>query len=306
MTHTSTSNISCITQDLILGTTDGYIEIPDTIRFKSHHSSFDYLESVDISEKITCISQMNLGNGYLNLLTSNEKQIKLYSINNSKTPIPLLDIKDSHQYSINDIAQLPGTHNFLSIDYLQLKMNNVDLSSYTMINIKPESIDNLKWLFTCLCVRDSHTFLYGTSNGNTCLNDIRLSPYSQTVSKTCEKIDELYRFISDIKVEDNYLYIRNMTGVSIYDLRNSDLVKSYELLSERTKRMLYHRSDCCDRIQMCVENGKIVTGSYENKCYVINEDVSEIEIENDKMVQNCVWHEGEVVVANNNELYFYK
>lgn len=306
-THTASNSISCISKDLILGTTAGCIEIIDSIKFKSHSPSFDYLESADISEKINCISRLDLGNSYTNLLTSNEKQIKLFTIRNeTEEPSLILDMKESHQYNINDIAQLPHTHNFLSIDYLQLKMNNIELPSYTMINIKPESINELKWLLTSLCIKDTSTFLYGTSNGNTYLNDIRFSPHSQTVNKTNENVEDIYKLICDIKIDNDYFYVRNMKGVSVYDFRTFDLVKSYELISDKTKRMLYYKNDCYDRLQISVDKGRIVTGSFENKCYVIDNEVDEIVIEGGEMVQHCMWHQDSVVVAKNDELYFYK
>lgn len=306
-THTASNKISCITKDLIIGTTNGFIDIPNYLSFQSHTPSFDYLESSDILEKINCIEKIDLGNNHTNLLTSNDKQIKLFTIRqNTQEPILVLDMKDTHQYSINDISQLPGTHNFLSIDYLQLKMSNIEFPSYTMLNIKPDSIDNLKWLFTCLTVKNSNLFAYGTSNGNIFLNDLRLSPYSQTISKMSEDVDDMYKFIGNISIEKNNLYVRNMRGVSIFDLRMNDLLKSYELLNDKTKRMIYCRSDCYDRIQLSVDDGNILTGSYDNKCYIIDGTVKEVDVEGAELVQNCVWYEKYAVVGRRNVLNFYK
>lgn len=48
--------------------------------FQSHEPGFDYLKSAEIEEKINSLEWINVGNSPLQLLTTNDKTIKLWKV----------------------------------------------------------------------------------------------------------------------------------------------------------------------------------------------------------------------------------
>lgn len=61
--------------------------------FKSHKSEFDYLESTEISEKISVLENIKIGDSFLNILTGNEKTIKLWNIRDHTNLYTNTDVK---------------------------------------------------------------------------------------------------------------------------------------------------------------------------------------------------------------------
>lgn len=329
-THEFTSSISTLyrhSDTLIIGNTNGTIEsFPADLNFTSHAPAYDYLESTDISEKITCISSIELGDGRTHIITGNERSVKLWTIEKSRnqrmfdfvnelsstsvvSDLSVNKTEDSfkyrksrlmrnfgdlHLYTLHGISTVPCTHTFLTVDYLQIMLHNLEYPSLSLLNIKPGAIENLVFLITSLNTCTNNNFLYTTSNGNCILNDMRIQPRGIAVSEYSTDT-----FISNSCIEGNYCYLRTSTGVSVIDLRCMDKPVSVFKIDDQGNNGNYDKVDIrvCDR--------DILTGGYYGKIHVIGNEKLKSMIVGEGVIRNVEWEGKQVVCGVEKKLYVY-
>ena len=175
---------------------------------QSHFKEFDCLQSVDIDEKINCIEWISQPDEALMLLTSNDKTIKFWKIQNklvkkaekvnknisqkSVLKIPKMKPIDKsfcpslkrvfpnlHTYHIHSLSLCKDQITFLSSDDLGVFLWDLEnnKNSFSLVNIKPASMNELNEVITVskFSTHQDTLFGYGTSKGLLKLYDIRES-----------------------------------------------------------------------------------------------------------------------------------
>lgn len=331
-THTFTSSISTLStsnETLLIGHSDGFIEsYPTDFIFSSHSSSYDYLESAEISERITCISQIDLGDGKTSIIAGNERNIKLWSVHKkrqdsekvfefktkphthstispyclkplSSTTMPrhklVRGYGDLHLYNLHGITTIPHSHTFMTVDYLQVLFHNLVKPSFTLLNIKPDTIDSLTFLITSLNMHTAHSFIYTTSSGDVVLNDMRIQPKGMTVSKFNGS-----EFIRNAFIENHITYLRTPSGISEVDFRNTRRCVNQVPIGDQD-----YNAECYEKIGICVRNGNIVTGSNDGKLHCVRNNKVQSVALGDGIVKCVGFYGDQIVCGKERNLYIY-
>lgn len=176
---------------------------------QSHYKEFDFLQSVDIEEKINCIEWVNAANENMMILSANDKTIKLWKISNkvvkktekfpSRSGLNMQNLKmpklkaveqslyptlkrsfpSLHGYHIHSLSINPNATSFLSSDDLSVLLWDLETIkvSHGLINIKPPSISELTEVITSAVFNhfNESIFAVGTSKGILKLFDTRES-----------------------------------------------------------------------------------------------------------------------------------
>lgn len=155
--------------------------------FQSHDAEFDYLKSLEIEEKINKIKWLKSANDSLCLLSTNDKTIKLWKIqerqiklvseNNfnglnhlpssnigiESLKLPQLQLHDklisaqpkkiyanAHAYHINSISVNSDQETYLSADDLRINLWNLGIAdqSFNIVDIKPANMEELTEVIT--------------------------------------------------------------------------------------------------------------------------------------------------------------
>lgn len=174
--------------------------------FQSHEPGFDYLKSAEIEEKINSIEWINIGNAPLQLLSTNDKTIKLWKINyqrkkeiegssvslskNGVIKFPTSKVvsedyeasmrkefTNAHNYHINSLSVASDGEHFLSSDDLRVNIWNIETNktTFSIVDIKPPNIDDLNEVITHAEFHPQiqEMFLMSSSKGATHVCDIR-------------------------------------------------------------------------------------------------------------------------------------
>eukprot|EP00039_Didymoeca_costata_P018856 m.335273 g.335273 ORF g.335273 m.335273 type:complete len:442 (-) comp17557_c0_seq1:109-1434(-) len=172
--------------------------------FQSHEPEFDYLKSLEIEEKINQIKWLQRRNNAHFLLTTNDKTIKLWKIQNRRCRldtgqstvrtgqlnIPSPDtlegrtesrakrvFANAHTYHINSISINCDDETFLSADDLRINLWNMSVneSSFNIVDIKPDNMEELTEVITCAQFHPTqcNVFTYSSSKGCVKLSDMR-------------------------------------------------------------------------------------------------------------------------------------
>ncbi|KAJ6251763.1 protein phosphatase pp2a regulatory subunit b [Anaeramoeba flamelloides] len=179
--------------------------------FQSHEPSFDYIKSLEVSEKINKIQWIKRRNQSHLLLTTNDQAIKLWkiitkkirsfdNINSKKEQqnlnsennfhFPKMEVTqvekkstntkiygDAHVYNINSISLSCDDETFISSDDLRINLWNLERSdkAFNIVDIKPENIKQLSEVITCSQFHPSECseFIYSTSKGIINYADLR-------------------------------------------------------------------------------------------------------------------------------------
>lgn len=198
--------------------------------FQSHESEFDYLKSLEIEEKINQIAWCHRVGSSLMLLSTNDKTIKLWKIQEKKlksftsfnvdigryggrTPIQSLQIPsvmsgdvqtiancrkvyaNAHSYHINSISVNSDGATFLSADDLRINVWNLDNAklSFNIVDIKPPTLEDLTEVVTAADFHpfESHTFMYASSRGSIKLGDMREAALCDHRAKVFEEEEDV-------------------------------------------------------------------------------------------------------------------
>ena len=176
---------------------------------QSHHKEFDFLQSVDIEEKINCIEWINQPDENPMILSANDKTVKLWKLSQkvikrsekfpSRAGMTLGNLKmpklktieqttcpslkrtfpNLHGYHIHTVSLCANHTNFISADDLSVFLWDLEhmKSTHAFINIKPPSLNELTEVVTTACFSPAidYNFAVGTSKGNLKLFDTRES-----------------------------------------------------------------------------------------------------------------------------------
>ncbi|CAK9435471.1 uncharacterized protein LODBEIA_P01980 [Lodderomyces beijingensis] len=195
--------------------------------FQSHDAEFDYLKSLEIEETINKIKWLKSGNDSLHLLSTNDKTIKLWKIqerqiklvaeNNlngmshysndggvTALKLPQLQLHDklisaqpkkiysnAHAYHINSISVNSDQETFLSADDLRINLWNLGIAdqSFNIVDIKPVNMEELTEVITSTKFHPSqcNLFMYSSSKGTIKLADMRSNSLCDTHAKIFEE-----------------------------------------------------------------------------------------------------------------------
>eukprot|EP01084_Bolivina_argentea_P309749 535835_1 len=181
-------------------------------QFQSHQPEFDYLKSLEIEEKINCISWCRCANNSLSLLACNDKTIKLWKVfeksmyrqsgssfhNKFKTEsdgfdnvsLPAIECDDiitaaisrrvyqnGHKFHIHSLDVNCDCETFISADDLRINLWHFDSpnTSFNLCDLKPESMENLTNTITKAILHPQHCnyMAYTTSQSQICFCDMR-------------------------------------------------------------------------------------------------------------------------------------
>ncbi|EDK42742.1 protein phosphatase PP2A regulatory subunit B [Lodderomyces elongisporus NRRL YB-4239] len=195
--------------------------------FQSHDAEFDYLKSLEIEETINKIKWLKSGTNALYLLSTNDKTIKLWKIqerqiklvseNNlngmshyssaegiTSLKLPQLQVHDklisaqpkkiysnAHAYHINSISVNSDQETYLSADDLRINLWNLGISdqSFNIVDIKPTNMEELTEVITSAKFHplQCNLFMYSSSKGTIKLSDMRSNSLCDTHAKIFEE-----------------------------------------------------------------------------------------------------------------------
>eukprot|EP00281_Chroomonas_sp_CCMP1168_P029311 CAMPEP_0206238552 /NCGR_PEP_ID=MMETSP0047_2-20121206/14881_1 /ASSEMBLY_ACC=CAM_ASM_000192 /TAXON_ID=195065 /ORGANISM="Chroomonas mesostigmatica_cf, Strain CCMP1168" /LENGTH=468 /DNA_ID=CAMNT_0053663105 /DNA_START=68 /DNA_END=1474 /DNA_ORIENTATION=- len=201
--------------------------------FQSHEPEFDYLKSLEIEEKINCLRWCRPVNSAFMLLTTNDKTIKLWKVQERQRPVALVDcytegkgsqgirvprftkesrvaaaprrvFPNGHAYHINAISLNSDGETFLSADDLRINLWNLGISdtSFNIVDIKPANMEELTEVITAAVCHPTHCnlLLWSNSRGSIKMADTRSHALCDKHAKVFEEDDEPSRrsFFSEI------------------------------------------------------------------------------------------------------------
>jgi len=202
--------------------------------FQSHEAEFDYLKSLEIEEKINSLRWCRPINSAFLMLTTNDKTIKLWKLQERKRPVAIVDgyssggkggggirlpmfrkevsigatsrrvYSNGHAYHINSISLNSDCEHFVSADDLRINLWNLGVSntSFNVVDIKPDNMEELTEVITAACCHPTqcNTFLWSNSRGSVKLADMRCKALCDEHAKVYEEEDDPSRrsFFSEI------------------------------------------------------------------------------------------------------------
>jgi len=197
--------------------------------FQSHEPEFDYLKSLEIEEKINQIKWLKRKNHAHFLLSTNDKTIKLWKIQerdkrvegaNFKEDAMLRDpntitsltvpvfkpmelmveasprkvFANAHTYHINSISVNSDDETYMSADDLRINLWNLEITnqSFNIVDIKPTNMEDLTEVITAAEFDPSNcsTFVYSSSKGTIRYCDMRESALCDQHTKLFEEPED--------------------------------------------------------------------------------------------------------------------
>lgn len=298
--------------------------------FQSHEAEFDYLKSLEIHEKINKIVWFPRENDSLHMLTTNDKTIKLWRvaertqqsfvqsnsmdmqrlISRQNLQLPrLIDEKpiiaaaprrvysNAHAYHIHSVALNSDGETFLSADDLRINLWNINGhdNSFTAVDLKPASIEELSEVITTATFHPSHCnlFAYGTSKGLVQMCDTRVaalcdhSAYTFDSSHTSEGqntnfFGELTASVSDVAFSpDGKRFVtRDYLTSRVWDIANPSrplaTIPVHDAIRPRLCEL--YENDCIfDKFEATFnyDASLVLSGSYSNLLRVAPSDGSQ-------------------------------
>lgn len=299
-------------------TKKNFSEFNYVTEIQSHFRDFDYLKSIDIDEKINCIEWLPPQNDNMFILTSNDKTVKLWKIGNKSVKksekfinrkyltedslsLPKLKLIDQglcptlkrtypnlHQYNVHSVSIFQDGQNFLTADDLGIYLWDLESiqSSYMLVNIKPDKIDDLSEVITtCTAspLTDSN-FVYGTSKAVIKLADLResvnctntgLKIVDNSTKPSKNFFTDIISSISDVKftMDGRYLVSRDFLSVKTWDPRMPKTPLLTTALYEPLKTKLcelYENDSIFDKfdVSLAPNSQYCLTGLYDNKFHI--------------------------------------
>ncbi|KAA0150344.1 hypothetical protein FNF27_04818 [Cafeteria roenbergensis] len=289
------------------------------MEFQSHEAEFDYLKSLEIEEKINEIAWCPSSGGSLFMLTTNDKTVKLYKVHekhvagaegmnitegahggrtvSSSLQLPRMHagedtvcatskrvFANAHAYHINSVSVNSDGQTFLSADDLRINLWSLDNAklSFTMVDIKPEHMEELSEVITAACFHPRHCniFTYSTSRGAVKLGDMRASALCDTHAKLFEDetedasnksyFSEITASVSGVAfLPGERMATRDYLSVKVWDLRTERrpllVVPVHEHLRPRLCD-LYENDSIFDKFEIAVsaDGRHLLTGTYND------------------------------------------
>jgi len=266
--------------------------------FKSHDSEFDCLTSTEIEEKINDIKWFPYSGQHQQLLTTNDKTIKLFRMTertNGEAGDEGLEVvvkpkkvfQGAHSYNINSVAFNSDGETFISTDDLRINLWNLGVSheAFGIVDIKPENMDELTEVITCsdFHPKQCNVLIYTTSKGIIRMGDLRNSALCNSYAKVFEDTEsdmggffqELVSTISNVQFspDGNFMASRDYLTMKIWDMRVENkplkVIKFHDHLIAKLCD-LYENDSIFDKFK-CSWNGtsqRLLSGSYNNNFYI--------------------------------------
>lgn len=280
--------------NLWIGREDGVLECHNKDRkfsTKIFKTDFDYLENEDIKPKITSFEYLNEGDLNEIVFVGNEKTIKVVKIRNDASTEDICNeiysdhykseditiCKNVHNYILNSISMNMSNEYMISSDYIKInlwkpqRMNNY----YTIVDLKPQLVDGSVFVINSCKFspfKDS-IMAYSSSNGEISLNDISITPKSQTVLIMKNFNTDSIKSISDFSfVDENIIISRSLNNICLFDIRNTNCALfSKELITDPIEQNSLNSSDAIyEKFKISTNGVFAYTGSYFNSVYSIN------------------------------------
>eukprot|EP01028_Stygiella_incarcerata_P006560 TRINITY_DN267_c1_g2_i1.p1 TRINITY_DN267_c1_g2~~TRINITY_DN267_c1_g2_i1.p1 ORF type:complete len:451 (-),score=86.25 TRINITY_DN267_c1_g2_i1:533-1885(-) len=194
---------------------------------------------------------------------------------------------NAHAYHINSISLSSDKQTFLSADDLRVNLWHIGLAeqSFNVVDIKPESLDEVFEVITTASFHPSHCslFLYSTSRGATKLCDVRNGSTCDRDGKqflapgdsSKEFFSELVCSVSDAKFlpDGRHFITRDYLTVKLWDVNmESKPVRVINVHDHLRSHLcdLYECDAIFDRfdIGLSGDGTKLLTGSYEKLFHV--------------------------------------
>eukprot|EP00741_Cyanophora_paradoxa_P002162 tig00000553_g2097.t1 len=285
--------------------------IPEYKRYTdylSHEPEFDYLKSLEIEEKINKIKFCKRTSGALLLLTTNDKTIKLWKVNekrlktvttnhldtNGVAPgrpphpsqlrlprvsfgellphaMPRRVFANAHAYHVNSISLNSDGETYISSDDLRINLWNLNITdqSFNIVDIKPANMEDLTEVIT---------------RGSVKLADMRQAALCDQHAKVFEEeedpgsksfFSEIIASISDVKFsrDGRYILSRDYMTLKIWDLNMENKpVKTIPIHEQlRPKLCDLYENDCIfDKFECAFshDGNYVLTGSYNDFFHV--------------------------------------
>uniref|UniRef100_A0A7S0P3H7 Serine/threonine-protein phosphatase 2A 55 kDa regulatory subunit B n=1 Tax=Calcidiscus leptoporus TaxID=127549 RepID=A0A7S0P3H7_9EUKA len=208
------------------------------------------------------------------------------------TATPKRTFSNAHAYHINSIALCCDGESFLSGDDLRLNLwnLNVNTSSFTVVDLKPSSMEALSKVITSADFHPTHcsTFLYACSRGVVRIGDMRSAALCDTAMKQFEVADdpssrsffsEITSSISSARFsrDGRYIVTRDYLAVRVWDVQmESRPLHTFPVHEHLRPRLcdLYERDCIFDKFEACFSHdGKhLLTGSYDNCFHMLSRE----------------------------------
>ncbi|CAM9170247.1 unnamed protein product, partial [Choristocarpus tenellus] len=176
--------------------------------FQSHEADFDYLKSLEIEEKINQIKWCPRANNALFLLSTNDKTVKLWKINEKQVKkisylakdcsrergsshrstnvlaLPHVSVTgatinatprrvfaNAHAYHVNSIDPNSDGEHFISADDLRINLWNLEITdhSFNIVDMKPKNMEELTEVITSATFHPSHCNVFMYSSSRGCI-----------------------------------------------------------------------------------------------------------------------------------------
>ena len=204
---------------------------------------------------------------------------------------------NAHSYHINSITVNSDQETFLSADDLRINLWNLEVSntSFNIVDLKPESMEDLTEVITCAECHPTNCslFAYSSSKGISRLVDMReraLCDYSDSAvvfesSNGAQQNDSLFseivNSISDMKFsgDGRYLLTRDYLTLKLWDLSMNTMPVQIFNVDDRLRGKLYDLYEC-DRIfdkftcALSHDGQRVMTGTYDGyfRVFGLNHD----------------------------------
>ncbi len=217
--------------------------------------------------------------------------IKIPKLNHVETVIscnPRRVYGHAHAYHINSISVNSDGESFISADDLRINLWHMDHAnqSYTILDIKPENMEELTEVITSADFHPSHCniFIYSSSKGAIKMCDMREKSLCDQYAKVYQEMDnggeksfysEIIASISDCKFskDGRYMISRDYMSMKIWDVRMENKpTQSYHVHDHLRPKLadLYEKDQLFDKFK-CVISGDsryVATGSYNNYFHI--------------------------------------
>ena len=192
---------------------------------------------------------------------------------------------NAHAYHINSLSCCSDGQTFLSADDLRVNLWSLEAQagSFTIVDIKPESMENLTEVITAAVFhpRDASVFAYASSKGAVRLGDMRARALCGTAAKLFEEpeappaarsfFSEIIASISDVQfgAGGRFLLSRDYMNLKLWDVAmEARPLATYPVHEPLRARLcdLYENDAIFDKFE-CVMSGDgalVATGTYSN------------------------------------------
>jgi serine/threonine-protein phosphatase 2A regulatory subunit B len=289
--------ITCLYQkneNLWIGREDGFLEChgnSQKILYKAFKTDFDYLENEDIKPRITCFEHTNDGGLNDVVFIGNEKSIKVIKVRNDASTHDICNEKYSSDFRVNDVTTCKNVHNYIlnsislnrtkdyliSCDYIKINLWKPERMEnfYNIVDLKPQLVDGAVFVINSCKFNPwkDNVMAYSSSNGEIYLNDISITPRSQTVSIMRNINTESIKSISDFTfIDENMIVSRSLNNLCLFDVRNTKIaVFSKELITNLDEQNALNSSDAIyEKFKISSDGLFAYTGSYFNSVYSTN------------------------------------